>query len=105
MVTTERLALRRFAPEVIHLRVRVRRLLTEAEEFVKMSDAARTAAVGWRKSARCVSDNHCVEVADLGGTVGLRNSRLPEVSLSLSEQAWRDLIAGVKAGEFDRPQH
>ena len=56
--------------------------------------------VVWRRSARCVSDYHCVEVADLGDDVGLRNSQRPEIELSFSKAVWRDLIAAVKAGEL-----
>jgi hypothetical protein len=36
-------------------------------------------------------------------TVGLRNSVLPEVSLSFSASAWQEFLAGVTLGEFDRP--
>jgi len=54
----------------------------------------------WRRSARCVSDHHCVEVADHGDTVGLRNSRRPEFSLTLSKKAWQSFRDGLKAGRF-----
>ncbi|MFI7540041.1 DUF397 domain-containing protein [Actinoplanes sp. NPDC049599] len=56
----------------------------------------------WRRSARCVSDHHCVEIADLGELVGLRNSQVPDASLAISRPAWRHLVAGIKAGEFDQ---
>ncbi len=55
----------------------------------------------WFKASRCVGDHHCVEVADLGAGVGLRNSRRPSEFLVVSKSAWRDLIVAVKAGEFD----
>jgi hypothetical protein len=58
----------------------------------------------WRRSTRCVSDHHCVEVADLGDAVGLRNSQRPELSLSLSRQAWQQFIDGIEAGEFPSDQ-
>ncbi|GAA0468297.1 hypothetical protein Ade02nite_79170 [Paractinoplanes deccanensis] len=56
----------------------------------------------WRRSARCITDNHCVEVAELPGgeMVGLRNSQLPDVALTLSRPVWRDLIAAIKAGHL-----
>jgi hypothetical protein len=54
--------------------------------------------VAWRRSARCVSDHHCVEVADLGDAVGLRNSRRPELLLSFSKQDWRGFLDRLMAG-------
>jgi hypothetical protein len=58
-------------------------------------------SVSWRKSTRCEA-GACVEVATEGPQVGLRNSTKPEVSLALDATAWRQFIAGVRAGEFDR---
>ena len=55
----------------------------------------------WRRSARCVSDHHCVEVADLGNAVGLRNSQCPEFSLKFSRQEWHGFLDGLKAGDFN----
>lgn len=60
-----------------------------------------TGAAVWRRSTRC-EGGHCVEVADLGNAVGLRNSTLPEVELSFSVDQWRDFVTAVRAGEFDR---
>lgn len=57
----------------------------------------------WRRSTKCESSG-CVEVADLGDAVGLRNSTLPEVAITLSTQAWKEFIAGMHAGEFDPPR-
>jgi hypothetical protein len=54
----------------------------------------------WRRSTKCESSS-CVEVADLGDAVGLRNSTLPEVTIALSGNAWREFVAGVHDGEFD----
>jgi hypothetical protein len=58
----------------------------------------------WRRSARCVSDHHCVEVADFGDAIGLRNSQRPEDSLTFSAQAWRSFLDGLKAGDFHTDQ-
>lgn len=55
----------------------------------------------WRKSTRCET-SACVEVATGGSLVGLRNSTLPEVHLSIDASAWRQFIDGVRTGEFDR---
>jgi hypothetical protein len=54
----------------------------------------------WRRSLRCVSDHHCVEVADFGDAVGLRNSQHPEHSLTISTQAWQNFLDELKAGDF-----
>jgi hypothetical protein len=58
------------------------------------------AARAWRTSTRCEA-GACVEVATDGPLVGLRNSTLPEVALDIDTAAWRQFIAGVRAGEFD----
>lgn len=55
----------------------------------------------WRKSTRCET-SACVEVATEGPLVGLRNSTRPEVHLAIDASAWRQFIAGVRTGEFDR---
>jgi hypothetical protein len=55
----------------------------------------------WRRSLRCVAEHHCVEVASIDGAIALRNSQQPTDVLLLSSGVWRNLIAGVKAGEFD----
>ena len=54
----------------------------------------------WRRSARCVSDHHCVEVADLGNEVGLRNSQRPEFSLTFSKKEWHSFVDGLRVGDF-----
>jgi hypothetical protein len=54
----------------------------------------------WRRSTRCVSDHHCVEVADLDGMVGLRNSQSPELSLVFSRQTWQGFLEGIQTGDF-----
>lgn len=55
----------------------------------------------WRKSSHSHSDN-CVEVADLGATIAVRDSKDPDgpvLTFTRSElAAW---LAGCKAGEFD----
>lgn len=55
----------------------------------------------WRRTERCVSDYHCVEIAQLDDAVAIRNSQRPEISLVLSIKAWRDLVDRVKSGELD----
>jgi hypothetical protein len=55
----------------------------------------------WRRSTKCEA-GACVEVADLGPAVGLRNSTEPETALAFPVESWRHFIAAVRAGEFDR---
>ena len=66
-----------------------------------MSKSSGLAIGVWTRSARCVSDSHCVEVADLGETMGLRDSKRPEVSLTFSKPSWQTLVDAIKNGEFD----
>jgi hypothetical protein len=56
-------------------------------------------AVVWRRSTRCDS-GACVEVADTGTDVLMRDSKL-DVSpvLTFGRDAWADFIASVKAGQ------
>lgn len=65
-----------------------------------MPEQPSAAATVWRRSARCVSDHHCVEVAEMTDGVGMRNSTRPEVALVFSRAAWRALIDSIKAGEL-----
>jgi len=61
--------------------------------------SAEPARADWRRSSACVGESHCVEVADLGDrVVGLRNSQVPETSLILTVDQWRDLTAAIKNG-------
>jgi hypothetical protein len=57
-------------------------------------------AAAWQRSTKC-EQGACVEVSGLGETVGLRNSTLPEVTISFPVHSWRQFVAGVRAGEFD----
>jgi len=58
-------------------------------------------AAVWRRSTKCESGT-CVEVAGLDNTVGMRNSTMPEIAIEFALESWRDFVAGVRAGEFDR---
>ena len=58
----------------------------------------------WRKSTFSNGQGgDCVELADLGESVGMRDSKLGDDSpvLSLTRDQLAGLIAGVNAGEFD----
>jgi hypothetical protein len=67
-----------------------------------MSDL--TGAV-WHKSARSGGNGgDCVEVAvNLPGVVAVRDSKDRDgATLTFAPGAWRDFLAGVRDGEFDR---
>lgn len=55
----------------------------------------------WRKSTRCGESGHCVEVANFGQRVGLRNSTRPDETLTISLTAFRELVIRIKHGELD----
>jgi Domain of unknown function (DUF397) len=58
----------------------------------------------WRKSTRSGAAGHCVEVADVPTAVLVRDSK--DVSgpvLAFGRPDWAGFIAGIQAGEFDRP--
>lgn len=58
--------------------------------------------LAWLRSSRCES-NSCVEVAFSGQEVLVRDSKDPESPiLSFPRPQWRDFIAAVHSGEFDR---
>lgn len=58
----------------------------------------------WRKSSRSSGGGNgdCVEVADLGEAVAVRDSKHPEgTALIFTSAEWMAFLAGVKGGEFD----
>jgi predicted secreted Zn-dependent protease len=66
-----------------------------------MQDATLT----WRKSTRSGAAGHCVEVATVPSTVLMRDSKDVAGSvLAFGDTDWAGFIAGVRAGEFDRPR-
>jgi hypothetical protein len=68
--------------------------------------AARTADLSgavWQKSSRSgpFTDN-CVEVAFVGETIAVRDSKNPEGPvLSFTQPEWDAFVGGAKIGEFD----
>lgn len=57
----------------------------------------------WRKSSRSNTQGHeCLEVADLGARIGIRDSKDPQAGhLSVSRAELARLVGRVLAGELD----
>jgi hypothetical protein len=55
----------------------------------------------WRKSIRSSGSGNCVEVAELGDAVAVRDSKNPGGPvLIFAPEEWRAFVGGVKGGEF-----
>jgi Domain of unknown function (DUF397) len=55
----------------------------------------------WQRPTICASSS-CVEVATIGDTIAIRDSKDPESPvLTYDRDEWQAFVAGVKAGEFD----
>jgi len=56
----------------------------------------------WRKSSRSSANGQCVEWADLGDAVAVRDSKHPSgPALIFTRGEWRAFVGGVKDGEAD----
>jgi hypothetical protein len=56
----------------------------------------------WRKSTFSSQDGDCVQAADLGDGIGVRDSKDPDGSvLHFTRAEMRAWVMGCKAGEFD----
>ncbi|MFI0407681.1 DUF397 domain-containing protein [Actinomadura sp. 3N508] len=63
--------------------------------------------IKWRKSSYTGSGNDdvCVEVADLGGRIGIRDSKDPGgPRLGLSQRDFGGLLTRIRRGELDVEQ-
>jgi len=60
----------------------------------------QTAALVWRKSGRCDS-NTCVEVAEVGHDIAIRDSKRPDgPTLLFTRAEWDAFVGGVHDGDF-----
>jgi hypothetical protein len=56
----------------------------------------------WRKSTRSSSQAACIEVANLGGQLAVRDSKNPTGhALMFTTAAWTAFTTGIRTGEFD----
>jgi hypothetical protein len=57
----------------------------------------------WRKSVKSGNNGGCVEVADLGARVAVRDSKNPHGSVLLFEaDAWDGFLADIRSGNLTR---
>jgi hypothetical protein len=60
------------------------------------------ASAQWRKSSYSGGGNQCVEVADLGAAVAVRDSKNPDAGhLAFSADNWRAFLSSTKRGSYD----
>jgi hypothetical protein len=60
-----------------------------------------TTRVTWRKSTRSNGSGNCVEVADLAGTIGVRDSKDIDGGILTFEPArWSTFVSAVKANRL-----
>ncbi|MET9023421.1 DUF397 domain-containing protein [Actinopolymorpha sp. NPDC004070] len=56
----------------------------------------------WRKASASVGMSNCVEVADLGAQLAVRDSKDRQgPKLVFGAGAWSSFVGGAKKGEFD----
>jgi hypothetical protein len=57
----------------------------------------------WKKSSRSSANGQCVEMADLGDAVAVRDSKDPHgPALIFTPREWAAFLDGTKDGEFDQ---
>jgi Domain of unknown function (DUF397) len=70
-------------------------------------DTAGSESPDWKKSSRSAANGHCVEVAQLSGSVvGVRHSKDAGPGrpvLAFAREEWDIFISGVISNDFDLP--
>lgn len=65
-----------------------------------MSKGINLTGAVWHKSSFSMNEN-CVEVAELGGRLAVRDSKNPaEGALVFATAEWGAFVQGIRAGEF-----
>ena len=63
-------------------------------------NAPELGPVTWKKSSRSSGNGQCVEWADLGGAVAVRDSKNPNgPALTFTIGEWATFVQGIKDGE------
>lgn len=66
-----------------------------------LPDAA-FAGARWQKSTRSEPQPNCVELAEVDGVIGVRDSKVPDrATLQFTKSEMAAFIAAAKDGEFD----
>ncbi|WP_406113617.1 DUF397 domain-containing protein [Kitasatospora purpeofusca] len=58
-------------------------------------------SLSWTRPSSCADSSNCPEVAVTDAAVYLRSSLRPTEVTQLTPTEWRDLLAGIRNGEFD----
>jgi len=63
-------------------------------------DLGSAVSFTWQKSSYCGYNGDCVEVADMGRQIGVRDSKAGSASpvLRFDRDAWAALVTGLKGG-------
>jgi hypothetical protein len=57
----------------------------------------------WKKSSRSGAAGHCVEIANVGQAIAVRDSKNPDgPALIFTGAEWDAFLEGAKHGEFDK---
>jgi hypothetical protein len=67
-----------------------------------MSSKFRISELNWRKARRSVGNGACVEVAEVGDLIAVRDSKNPDGPMLLyPPENWRQFLDGAKQDDFE----